>query len=567
MRSETVARRSRVPLRHPVRSLFPAVVLAATIGVLGGVRAAAPRFYPDDPVWLDNDRVVDVRGARDIALDDYYDFIENALRRPGDRSRIRALNVNTLDEVPDSSWFTNRIGRRDIAIETIVRGPDRDVTFSDGWTVVRGKNRGFQPGFRAVDRSDPSGTVYQLEVDPPRNPELATGAEVVGTAFYHAFGYNTVDVYLAEIDPATLEISPEATIRDANGTRPFLKRDLEEVLKNAARLPNGRIRVSVERFLKGNDRGRFEYHGLRPDDPNDIYPHEHRRELRGSRVFAAWLNHDDSRAVNTMVMEHRDDGRRHLKYYIVDFGSLLGSATRFADSPQSGREYTLAARPSLLTLLSFGLYVRPWLRLPDPARPPAVGRFSAEGFDPRTWVAEYPKAAYENMGDDDAFWAARIVARFSDTAIRAIVGKGRYSDPAAAESLSGTLIARRDRVLDTWLTAVNPIADVSLSANGELTFENAAWRHGVGGAPDGYALTWSRFDNPTDTRTPVGGEVRIRVSRAQAPAAVLQNAEYVAVTIRTLHQRFPDWKPVEVYFRRVRDGWLTVGLDRGLYPN
>ena len=27
------------------------------------------------------------------------------------KSRGRALNVNTLDEVPDSSWFTNRLGR------------------------------------------------------------------------------------------------------------------------------------------------------------------------------------------------------------------------------------------------------------------------------------------------------------------------------------------------------------------------------------------------------------------------------------------------------------------------
>ena len=223
---------------------------------------------------------------------------------------MRALNVNTVDEVPDSSWFENRIGQRDVPIAELVEGPDRDVRFGTAWTIVRGKNRGFHPGFRAVDRSDPTGTVYQLEVDPPHNPEMATGAEVVGAAFYHAFGYHTVDVYLTEIDPAALEISPKATIRDANGRRPFVRSDLDEILKNAARLPNGRIRVSAEHFLSGEDMGRFEYHGTRADDPNDIYPHEHRRELRGSRVFAAWLNHDDSRAVNTMVMRHVEDGRR-----------------------------------------------------------------------------------------------------------------------------------------------------------------------------------------------------------------------------------------------------------------
>ena len=43
----------------------------------------------------------------------------------GERRNVRAMNVNTLDEVPDSSWFTNRIGRREIPLDELVRGPDR----------------------------------------------------------------------------------------------------------------------------------------------------------------------------------------------------------------------------------------------------------------------------------------------------------------------------------------------------------------------------------------------------------------------------------------------------------
>jgi hypothetical protein len=541
-----------------------ACLLAACTIAMADLRSAAPRFYPDDPLWVDNDRLVDVTSASEIELDNYYDFLENSFGSPGDRSKIRALNVNTLDEVPDSSWFENRIGRRDIPIAELVRGSDRDVRFSTAWTIVRGKNRGFHPGFRAVDKSDPTGTVYQIEVDPPDHPEMATGAEVVGAAFYHAFGYHTEEVYITEIDPEALEISPKATIKDANGRRPFVQNDLKEVLKNAARLPNGHIRVTAERFLDGDDMGRFEYHGTRPDDPNDIYPHEHRRELRGSRVFAAWLGHDDSRAVNTMVLRHRDGDKRYLKYYIVDFGSLLGSGTRFANVMQSGREYILSRRPSLLTLLTFGLYVRPWLLYPDPPQPSAVGRFSADHFDPRTWVAEYPKAAYENMRDDDAFWAARIVARFSNEAIRDLVAKGKYSDPAAAASLTDTIIKRRDRIKEVWLTAVNPIVNATLSAGGELRFENAAVTHDVGGPPDGYGLIWSRFDNTTDTHTLVGEEIVVKEPRAVAPPALLAGAEYVSVSITTRHPQFRNWVPVQVYFRRAAAGWQTVGLDRRL---
>jgi hypothetical protein len=126
----------------------------------------------------------------------------------------------------------------------IVRGPDRDVPLVlTGWVVSGGKSGGIQPGFRM---SDPSGQIYQIEVDPPSNPELASGAEMIGTAFYHAIGYNVVDVYLAEIDRATLVISDSATIRDPlNGRRRSLKEyDVDAVFDRAARLPNGRYRAS-----------------------------------------------------------------------------------------------------------------------------------------------------------------------------------------------------------------------------------------------------------------------------------------------------------------------------------
>jgi hypothetical protein len=544
-----------------------ACALVASLWMIAEIRSASPRFYPDDPITVDNDRLIDVKTAHKIDLDDYYDFLKNTFGRPGDRRNVRAVNVNTLDDVPDSSWFTNRIGVREMSIDELVRGPDRGAhRFGTEWTITRGKNRGFHPGFRAIDRSDPTKTVYQLEVDPPRNPEMATGAEVVGTAFYHAFGYNTVEMYLAEIDPAALQIAPKAWIKDANGRRPFVQRDLDLILENAARMPNGHIRVTAERLDKADDMGRFEYQGLRNDDPNDIYPHEHRRELRGSRVFAAWLNHDDSRALNTQVERHVENGRAYLKYFMVDFGSVLGSATRFPNEPHEGYAYTIDKRPSLLTLFSFGFYVRPWLRLPDPPAPPAVGRFSAEGFDPVAWVAEYPKVAYDNMRADDAFWAARIVARFSDEAIRAIVGKGKYSDPAAVDVLTDAIIKRRDRIKEVWLMGVNPIVNPTLSPNGELRFENAATLNDVGGHPDGYALRWSRFDNATDTHTPVGDEVMVRDTRARAPSGMLEGSDYVSVRIDTRHPRYPTWVPVQVYFRRTAAGWQTVGLDRGLDP-
>src|SRR5687767_4267795 len=176
---------------------------AALVGALGlavgsAAWSAAPYFYPDDPIWSDDDRAFDASKAIPIEDTNAYDFVVNTFREPGERRDVRALNVNTVDDVPDSSWFTNRIGRRDMTVAEVVKGPDRVAGVSlDGWVVSGGKGSGVQPGFRMTDRN---GQLYQVEVDPPSNPELASGAEMIGTAFYHAIGYNTVDVYLADID-------------------------------------------------------------------------------------------------------------------------------------------------------------------------------------------------------------------------------------------------------------------------------------------------------------------------------------------------------------------------------
>src|SRR5215203_764899 len=68
--------------------------------------AAGPRFYPDDPVWVDDDRAFDASKALPTATGDIYDFVEHTFMSPGERADRPAVNVNTLDEVPDSSWFT-----------------------------------------------------------------------------------------------------------------------------------------------------------------------------------------------------------------------------------------------------------------------------------------------------------------------------------------------------------------------------------------------------------------------------------------------------------------------------
>src|SRR5688500_10571119 len=391
-------------------------VLVATVDggpatVAAWVQAAVgPRFYPDDPVWVDDDRAFDASAALPMATGDIYDFVEHTFLPPVEREDRPALNVNTLDEVPDSSWFTNRIGRERLSREALVRGPDR-LTRPDiqDWPIVAGKAEGKQPGYRV---QGPDQHLWQIEFDPPAHPEMASAAEIIGTAIYHALGYHVVEVYVADLDPAKIRIAANARMRSTTvptGVRPFVRADLDQVLARAARRPDGRVRVLASRFADGSPLGSFRYSGQRPDDPNDVFPHEHRRELRANRVFAAWLNHDDSRGLNSLDMLERAGGKSWVKHYMFGFGSIVGSGTITAQRPRAGNEYIFEGKPGLLTGLTLGLYFKPWITFRYPKVPVSVGRFEGTRFKPEAWKPEYPNPAFRNMRPEDDFWSVRIV--------------------------------------------------------------------------------------------------------------------------------------------------------------
>ena len=87
---------------------------------------------------------------------------------------------------------------------------------------------------------------------------------------------------------------------------------------------------------------------------------------------------------------------------------------------------------------------------------PAYGTFSpdlgGEGqgkreFKPQQWKPNFPMEAFQNMTDRDGYWAAKIVASFTDEQIRAAVETGELSDPKAAEYLTQQLIKRRDAIV------------------------------------------------------------------------------------------------------------------------
>src|SRR5262249_21919633 len=241
--------------------------------------------------------------------------------------------------------------------------------------------------------------------------------------------------------------------------------------RDVASLPDGRLRFVASKKVPGHVIGPHKYFGTRPDDPNDVIPHEHRRELRGYRVFCAWLNHDDSRSINSLDSYVESGGRRWVRHYMQDFSSILGSGSDWRraiapQNPRAGNEYIVEFAPILKTAATFGVWQRPWHGIPYEVYP-QVGGIEAARFDPDLWRPEYPNAAFQHMLPEDAFWAARIVAKFTDEMIRAIVREGDFRAPRAEAHLADVIIQRRDKVLARYLGALNPLADFRLDARAD----------------------------------------------------------------------------------------------------
>ena len=77
------------------------------------------------------------------------------------------------------------------------------------------------------------------------------------------------------------------------------------------------------KYLAGVPKGPFLYEGKRPDDPNDRILRENRRELRGFRILAAFVNHTDTKAAN--ALDTYDPETRYLTHHLIDFSSTLGA--------------------------------------------------------------------------------------------------------------------------------------------------------------------------------------------------------------------------------------------------
>jgi hypothetical protein len=542
-----------------------AVIIGGTLCVAAaltmGSSAASPRFYGDDPVWREPD-TQDASAMKPLDVDLLADLAINLL---GPRTAVadRAKNVNTVDEVPDSSWYTNRAGTQPLTPADVFRGPDTTPGPEPGvWTVTSSKSDGVTAGFTIKDAK---GQLWFLKFDPPGFRGMATGTEVAVTKLMWALGYHVPENHIAYMRREQLVLGPSAKFTPPGGKRRAMRLgDLDTLLQRTDREPDGAYRIVASKALPGKPIGRIRFFDTRPDDPNDIVPHEDRRELRGYGVFAAWLNHVDAKAINSLDTLVTENGRSYVRHHLLDFGSALGSAGVGPADYWEGDEYLLEPRDTLKRMLSFGFAIPKWHTAPF-HEAPSIGRFPADNasFNPDLWKPRVPNQAFLHARADDKFWAAQKLLSLTTDLLRAAIKAGDFRDPASEDFLVRALAERRDAIGRAYLTAVNPIADPSLDDAGVLTFRNASVDADFAKAPAGYRAVWFRFDNAT-ARTVRIAETQARSTRLEAPSGLPRHdGGFVKIELSSIDGSRPSWaQPINVFFRYQQGQWQLVGLER-----
>jgi hypothetical protein len=535
--------------------MLAAVVATTTLAA----SSYTPKFFNDDPIWVSPE----TQDASHIAKDEvslFVDLTANLAR--GTRATVspaRARNLNTVDEVPDSSWFTNR---GTMTPDRVFVGPNTTAGPATGaWTITSTKSDGVTPGFTVTDSQ---GQRWFLKFDPRGYRGMSTGTEVAVTKLMWALGYNVPENHIAYMRRDQLVVGATAQFTLPGGRRRALREsDIERLLAAVDAEPDGSYRVVASKALDGKPIGRIRFIGTRPDDPNDLVPHEDRRELRAYGVFAAWLNHVDAKAINSLDTLVTENGRSFVRHHLIDFGSALGSGGVAPADYWAGEEGLLDTSLIGRQIIGFGFARRPWHTAAF-YESPSIGRLRAENsdFNPDLWKPRVPNQAFLHARSDDRFWAARKLAALSTGMLRAAVRAGEFGDSEAEAFLVRALAQRRDAIARRYLVAVNPVADVRLDNAGNLTFINVAVDTDVARVPAAYHATWSEFDN--DTRgIRYLGETSSQTTTLETPALPRVEGTYIKVELRASGAPDATWEsPVDAYFRRIAGEWRLVGFER-----
>jgi len=534
-----------VRIQRCLRQALPHLLGLALAGVTA---CSAQQFLPDDPL-VRTPEVAAVPKTNVQDINALYDFAHNTFRykSPGASD---SLGVNTLGEVPDSSWFTNR-DISTLSLEALKKGGRAHGVPQPPYTVVAAKTEGVSTGFRIRDAR---GLLYFLKADPSSNLEMATSADVMGALFLYAAGYNVPENYVLVGRREEFRLSKDAKIKGKYGKDHALSETaLRQIFDRIPREGDGTVRLMASLSLPPKIAGPFRYAGVRSDDPNDLVPHEQRRDLRGLEVLFAWINHTDAKGENSMdTVEGAGENARFV-HHLLDFGDSFGSDSDIEKDPRHGQEYIVLPMKWSRTY-TLGLHPADWETVHYPHEMPAVGNFTASAFDPLAWKANYPNPAFVQMTPLDGYWGAKRVMAFRDEQIRAIIEEGKFHDPKVVDYITKALESRRDAIGRAWFRQVLPLEGFRI-VDDRLTFDDLGVQYGFSSL-NHYQLSWFVWHNDAKQKEDVpSSENSVLPDSLKSLAA----GSYIGCRIALDHA---DKRSVTIYFRHDGDNWKLVGISR-----
>lgn len=236
------------------------LLLSALVIILSGCSTSKP--YTLHPIKTFDPDTSEISEPQENKSYQYWDRIDNTvfhqLEKPLDLNNIfrsagrmigvadaqQADNINSLDEVPESSWYNYRHYYNPMTHEELARGPNTVAPDTSGpWTIFSAKMEGANPGFFVEDSR---GNRFLIKFDGPQYPELTTSAEVIGTKIFYAAGYNVPESTITYFDPDQVTIGEGVTVMDKGKERPMTMADYHSIVKAKPKNSRGKfVRLQV----------------------------------------------------------------------------------------------------------------------------------------------------------------------------------------------------------------------------------------------------------------------------------------------------------------------------------
>jgi hypothetical protein len=227
---------------------------------------------------------------------------------------------------------------------------------------------------------------------------------------------------------------------------------------------DGLYRSISSRIINGLPLGPAPERGVRPDDPNDWFPHQNRRVLRGLKVFCSLTNMCCIGPSNTLDIYTGLQNKGYIKHYIVDFDDALGTHAARTNQHWAGFNRLFSFKEIITNFITVGFNVPDWGRIKNTPWK-SVGSFESDIFEPNKWKEIHPYAPIQHSLPSDNYWAAKILGALTQEHIAALINAADYPETGAAQYMIETLMKRRQKLLTYYLDQVTPVEVIRVLKN------------------------------------------------------------------------------------------------------